>query len=80
MSTQHEQPSFAAKLLKRIPVVGYAIRCLENEQHGQIALLAGNIFMAALLAVLIWGYPAFITIVLSVVAVTSALILLATRG
>jgi len=63
--SDHESPSFVMRLIQRAPIIGYAIRCLEEELHEQAALFGANLVMAALLAVLILGFPAFITVVLS---------------
>lgn len=55
------------RILARVPVVGYAIRCIEEERETELLSLVGVLLLAAIDATLIWGWPAFITIMLAAV-------------
>lgn len=70
----------AQRFLASLPIIGYAMRCLVEERHREIVVLLINLLMAGVLAVLIWGYPALITIALSGAAFAAVFIFLATLG
>lgn len=49
-------------LLSRLPVIGYASRCVDEAKWGQLALLGLNLLMALALAVIWWGGAALISV------------------
>ena len=70
----------AERILRRLPILGFAIRCAESGEFGRLAVLGLNVVMAVVLLVLWFGWPAFITIILAMTGLVATLILLATRG
>lgn len=65
--------------LLRLPILGYAARCLDESRWGELALLALNLVMALVLAGLWWG-PAVITIAAEIGTVLALLIILSITG
>ncbi len=78
--TIQERSTLAGRILRRIPVVGYAVRCAEEERPGELLLLAANAIMAAALVTLAFGYPGFVTVILTMTVVAAVIIMSATRG
>lgn len=78
--SQSAPPSVVSRLIRMVPVVGYAIRCLEGHRHGELALLGGNLLMAMAVGILVFGYPFLITAALCAAALAGLLILSATAG
>lgn len=72
--------SLLSRILLNIPVLGYLIRCMMEERMIELALLLATIFMAIALAILIWGLPAYTTIVYTLMAVIAFFIFLTTTG
>jgi hypothetical protein len=68
------------RLLRKVPLVGYGIRLFETENFKELALFSANILGCAILLVFIFGYQAFIGIMLTLVALAATLIFLATLG
>ncbi|MDX2158970.1 MAG: hypothetical protein SFW09_20905 [Hyphomicrobiaceae bacterium] len=78
-----EPPSESSRLFRFIrgmPIAGYAIRCLEAEAFGELALLGANVLMAAIVGILVLGYPFLITLALCATALAALVILSATLG
>jgi len=69
-----------SRFLRAMPVVGYAIRCLEEHRHKELSLLGVNLLMALAVGVLAFGFPFLITAVLSAAALIGLIILSATTG
>jgi hypothetical protein len=67
-------------IARRIPVLSYAIRCMEEERFDELATLGLVVAMAVVLAILIWGVPALILALYAAVGTAALLILSATRG
>lgn len=78
--TTHEGYSPLDRLIRALPIIGYVIRCLEEERHKELALLGANLFMSVLLVGLIWGYAGIITVMLTLVAVIIPTLVLVTLG
>lgn len=74
------RPSFIERALRAIPVIGYAARCVEEERVKELLILVGVVLLAAVLAVVTWGYPALITIALTLVALAGAIVIGTTMG
>lgn len=68
------------KVLRRIPIVGFLHRCLEEERAADLGLFVLNLVMATIVATLIWGWPAFITVALTMTFLIMATLVLVTRG
>ncbi|MFV0296781.1 MAG: hypothetical protein ACK5JT_11760, partial [Hyphomicrobiaceae bacterium] len=56
-SEETSRPNILARVLQGLPVISYVVRCLEEERHGEFALAATNLLMAAIVGVLACGYP-----------------------
>jgi len=74
------KPTVFSRFLRAMPVVGYAIRCLEEHRHKELSLLGGNLLMALAVGVLAFGVLFPITAVLSAAALIGLIILSATTG
>jgi hypothetical protein len=48
--------SHTTALLRRVPVVGFAIPALETENNREFALLAANDVMAATIGTILFGF------------------------
>lgn len=79
MKHDREAPLFE-RILRRIPLVGYAMRLLETENFKELALFFANILATAILLVGAFGFPALIIILYVAVALAASFILLATLG
>jgi len=79
MKHDREAPLFE-RILRRIPLVGYAMRLLETENFKELALFLANILATAILLVGAFGFPALIIILYVAVALAASFILLATLG
>ncbi|MCB1509344.1 MAG: hypothetical protein KDJ36_00440 [Hyphomicrobiaceae bacterium] len=75
-----ERPSLAGRIVRRVPVVGYAVRCAEEERPGELLLLAANAIMAGAVITLAFGYPGFVTVILTATVMAALTILAATRS
>ena len=73
-------PTAFSRVLRALPVVGYAIRCLEEHRHKELSLLGGNVLMALAVGVLAFGLPFLITVALAAAALVGLIILSATTG
>lgn len=78
--TANDCTAVLCRITRAIPILAYAIRCLEEERFEELATLGIVLMMAAVLAVLIWGFAALIVIMKLAAAITGLLILSATRG
>ncbi len=78
--TKNDCTAVLCRITRSIPVLAYAMRCLEEERFDELATLGVVVLMAVVLAVLVWGFPALITIMQVSVVITALLILSATRG
>ncbi len=79
MSDETPPSNLAAAILMRLPIIGYAARCISEERWGRLALLGGNLVMALILAVIWWGAPV-LTLVAEVGVVLAFLIIFAIAG
>ncbi|MEM7776932.1 MAG: hypothetical protein AAF732_15090 [Pseudomonadota bacterium] len=77
---QTERRSLIDRIVRSIPIVGFAARCMEENRPVDLAILAMNVVLATLVAVSIWGYPALITAFLIFTAVIGTSIALAALG
>lgn len=68
------------RILRSVPVVGYAMRCLSEHRHDELGLLGVNLAMAVAVGLLVFGYPFLITAVLFMAAFVGLIILSATVG
>lgn len=71
-------PSLFLRALMAVPVLGYAIRCFAEERVNELLWLAFAGFLAVAVAVLTFGWPAFIVLILSLTALAGLVILSAT--
>jgi hypothetical protein len=78
--TPNPPPPWPVRLIRRLPIVGYLLRCLDEERHKELAGLTANFVMFAVLMVILFGLPAFVTIVYGMVVVVGIAILASTRG
>lgn len=69
-----------AWLLRRLPLVGYAIHLFETERFDRLAVLGLNVVMTAALVVLVWGYEGFVVVLYTLLILAASLILLATQA
>jgi hypothetical protein len=74
------KPNFIIRFLGALPIVGYTLRCFREERVEAIAWLGLDFVLAATLAIILWGYPALITLLLCMVVMAGALILSTTIG
>lgn len=72
--------SWLDRVLRRIPIVGFLHRCLEEERAADLGLFVLNFVMATIVATLIWGWPAFIFVALATTFIIMATLVLVTRG
>lgn len=68
------------RILRRLPLVGYAMRLLEAENYKELGLFGANMLMAVILTVGLFGFPVFITVMHAAVLLAASFIYLATRG
>ncbi|MFM2422424.1 MAG: hypothetical protein RL291_954, partial [Pseudomonadota bacterium] len=68
------------RLLRRLPVVGFAIHLLETENDKQLALLAANVVSAVFLGTVFFGSWVLLPVLYAAVAIVASAIFLATRG
>ena len=73
-------PILLERILRRLPLVGYAMRLLEAENYKELGLFGTNMLMAVILAVGLFGFPVFITIMHAAVLLAASFIFLATRS
>jgi hypothetical protein len=68
------------RLLLALPVIGFTLRMLADDDPRVVLGFLANLLMAAILAVLVWGYPVFIVIALAAAALALATVLALTFG
>lgn len=68
------------RIIRAIPVIGFAHRCMEENRPWHLALLVLNVLLLTAVAVSIWGFPAFITAMLIFTALVGTTVVLATLG
>ncbi|NOT72581.1 MAG: hypothetical protein HOP09_18960 [Hyphomicrobium sp.] len=78
--TENSKPSIIERVLRAIPIIGYAAKCVEEERVGELFALVGVLLLAAALSILIWGYAALITIALTMVVLVGTVVIGITRG
>lgn len=64
----------------RLPIIGYALRCIDEERPFELALLALNLVMFVAVVAFTFGYPGFITVILALMVVIALSILASTVG
>jgi hypothetical protein len=55
MSEHDPQPNPIGNFLRRLPIIGYASRCIDEAKWGQLAFLVANLIMALVVAIIFWG-------------------------
>ena len=68
------------RALRRLPIVGFAIRLLEAENDRALALLAGNVAGYVFLGTISFGSWFLMPVIYVAIALAAVSILLATRG
>lgn len=68
------------RILRSIPVIGLLHRILEEERVGDLMLLVLNIVMVVVLATLVGGWGAFITIATAAAGFVLFALILVTAG
>ena len=76
--TDRENPSLLHRTMRRLPVVGYALRCADEERPTELLVFALNTIMTLAVAGVIFGYAGFITVLLALTIVTALTIFSAT--
>jgi hypothetical protein len=66
------------RIFRRLPIVGYAMRCITESRHNELALLGVNALMALAVGLLVFGYPFLIATALAAAAIAALGILSAT--
>lgn len=65
----------STRILYMIPIIGYLLRCIEEERSDELLLLIANFFMLVVFGVMIWGYPALIATMLTLAGLTASFVL-----
>ena len=78
--SDNSRPNLAHRILRQVPIIGYAVRCFEEERMGELALLGVNALMLVLLVTLLYGFPGFMTIMLIIVPLAGLLVVSTTLG
>ncbi len=68
------------RALLAVPVLGHVMRCFAEERVTELLWLAFTGALAAALALIVFGWPALITLALSLTALAGLIILSATFG
>lgn len=69
-----ERKALLPRLLAKLPIVGYGMRCAGEERVGELLLLIVNGLMAFAIVVLIWGFAGFITALLGLTLLVGLLV------
>lgn len=73
-------PHLVMRVILAIPILGYAVRCFRDERDGELLVLIGTLAMAGVLAVLLFGLPAFVTILYTLLILVAAFVIATTLG
>jgi hypothetical protein len=72
------EPAITSPFLRRIPVLGYALRCFDEERAGELGLLLANVVMLAIVLVLLFGLPAFVGLLYTALVIVAGGVFLST--
>lgn len=75
-----KSPHLVMRMILAIPVLGYAVRCFREERASELLVLIGTLVMAAVLAVLLFGLPAFVIILYTMLISVAAFVIATTLG
>lgn len=74
------KPFFVFRLLRALPIVGYVLRCFEEERVTELLWIAVVFLQIVILSLLVFGWSALITLALTMTATAGLIILSATVG
>lgn len=77
-NTAPKKSSLLLRTLKAVPILGYGLRCFAEERISELLWLVFAAFLAVVLAVVVFGWPAASIAILALTALAALIIMSAT--
>ncbi len=75
MMLERSSQSTGMRIFHMVPILGYLLRCIDEERPEELLLLIANFLMVAVFGIMIWGYPALIALFLVMAGLTLMFVL-----